>query len=144
MRQGKRWLELEGRAECGFGLGQLAQLFVEPAQVQVGRAGVGLDLNRGQVMVAGLGPPADLLQSPAQREMRARPSGAEGQHPLPAGNRFAGLFHFIVELGQPFPVGGIGRLQLDGLPQPDQSVGELALALQHKAKVGVGRGEIRT
>ena len=143
MRQGERGLELEGRAERGFGLGQVAQLFVEPAQVQVGRAGVGLDLKRGQVVVAGLGPPAGLLQSPAQRDMRARPSGAEGQHPLPAGNRLAGLFHLVVELGQPFPVGGVGRLQLDGLLQPDQGVGELALALQHKAEVGVGRGEVR-
>ena len=75
--------------------------------------------------------------------MRSRPIRAQVQSTLPARNRFTWLFHFIEKLGQPFPERGVVRLQLDRPVQPDQGVGDLALALQNQPKVGIGQGKIR-
>ena len=100
-------------------------------------------MDRGIVVVARLGKPPFVLQGPAQREMRPRSIRVEGEHALPAGNRLAGLFHLVVQLGQPLPEVGVVGLELDGLLQPDQGVGQLALALQHQPEVGIGERQLR-
>ena len=105
---------------------------------------IGLQADRGFIMTARLGRarPSSCSAQPKDRCAPAR-SGLEGDHPLPAGNRLAGLFHLVVKLGQPLPEVGLVGLELDGLLQPDQRVGQLPLALQHQPEVGVGDGQLR-
>ena len=95
-------------------------------------------------MLAGLGQPPLLLKRPAKRQMRSRPLlGRQRQYALPAGNRLARLLALVLELGQVFPERRVGRLQLDGLLEPDQGVVELALFLQDQPQVGLGQGQLR-
>ena len=104
-------------------------LLVQPAQVQLRRRGVRLQPDwPSRKCSAGLGEPALFLQCPAQREMRARPirvrgPAARSQH----GMASAGSSPLVVQLGQDSQNERVGRLELDGLLQPDQGVVELPL-----------------
>ena len=54
-------LELECPAKCGLGFGQVAQLLVQPSQVELGQGGTGLEFLGDPVLLARLGEPALLL-----------------------------------------------------------------------------------
>ncbi len=109
MRQRKLRLQLERGAERRLGLGHLAQLFLQAAQVQIGRSRVGLQLDRDVVMRPALVEPPFVLQGPPQRQMRLHAIGVERDNALPARNRIGRLFQLVVQLGQPLPEFGVAR-----------------------------------
>ena len=124
-------LEPQRRAEGRLGLVQLALLLVEPADVELGRGRVGLDLQRGarNAHRASI-EPALFLQRPAQREMEARSLlVSQGQHALPAaGSPRPGSSRSMYSSARISQKRRVGRVELDGPLEPGQGVVELALA----------------
>ena len=76
---------------------------MQPAQVQLRRAGVGHAIVSDPVMFASIRESPFVLQSSTKREMGRSAVWFQGENPLPAGDRSAGLVHFPVEVGEPFP-----------------------------------------
>ena len=113
---------------------------MNPAQVELRRARVGLQPCGGLVMLPGLGQPPLLLQHPAQRDVRGGFfRGDQGQHAFPARDRLAGLIPLALKLGKLFPARRVLRRQRDGHLQPRQGLIEPALVFQAEADLEMRR-----
>ena len=130
------------RAEGGFSLGQLAQLLMHAADVELRAAQVGIEPQGGAVMLGGLGQAAFFLQRPAQRVVRGGAIRFQRQDTLIACDGLRGFLTVHAQVAEVFPPTGVVRLQFHGLLHPRQGVVELSFALQGQAEIGKSRCQV--